>query len=487
MLGVGYTPQGAGLTPAQAAQLSSIAGGAYWEPFGPPNVQVDDVISAGVTVFDPGGGIIAVGDITPGTYTLVRIRAGVSTTIVNGAASSKAAGSVYASATFAAANWQLGDVYVFTFSGIVISISGESTSLPPIQVYGRVVTEPDIYSLATTINTNQGNPAAQTLTSTTAKLGNLARALNVIIGARWDTTSDLGTDIASIIAYVDGLEAAVGAIEGATTLHNKLTATRAGYLDLLADGTVGLAVLKAYVDEIETRLTAARAGYLDNLSAGAVAQQTSVDDLETRLTAARAGYLDNLSAGAVAQAGTALTNVTWTDARAGYLDELAAANIPADVDELKTSKGRVLCSLDFWSASQEEVQLTNVAGDKALPSVTVADLPAGATVVRAIAMFKFRAVENTNAGVNKLNGAQDIQVRVDTPGAYTDAINFVDDQFTLAASTREGGDVYFGNIDLAATITGNDGYEFQWDEAVVDAANLQFNDVQIGIRIWFSI
>jgi len=168
-----------------------------------------------------------------------------------------------------------------------------------------------------------------------------------------------------------------------------------------------------------------------------------VDALETRLTAARAGYLDGIP--------------------------------------------RVLCSMDFWSSPQEEVALTNVAGDKALPDVVVADLPSGATIVRAIAMFKFRMVEETSSGVNKLNGAQEIQVRDDSPSAWIDAINFVDDLFTLAANAREGGDVVLGAIDVSGTVDGNDTYNLQWDEAVADADGIKFNDVQVGLRIWYSI
>lgn len=48
--------------------------------------------------------------------------------------------------------------------------------------------------------------------------------------------------------------------------------------------------------------------------------------LTDRLTSTRAGYLDNLSAGAVAQASTALSTAQWTNTRAGYLDSLP--NIP---------------------------------------------------------------------------------------------------------------------------------------------------------------
>ena len=186
-----------------------------------------------------------------------------------------------------------------------------------------------------------------------------------------------------------------------------------------------------------------------------------------------------------------------TAARAGYLDELAAANIPADIDELKTSKGRQLFSMDFWSDPAEEVQLGDaVAGATvALPTVTVGDLPSGATIVRAIAMFKFRMIENTNVAANKLNGAtvantsQVIQVRDDTPGTWTDAINFVDDQFGLAAETREDGDVLIGSIDIAGSgkVDANDGYNFQWLLGRADLDYLNFNDVQCGLRIWYSV
>jgi hypothetical protein len=220
----------------------------------------------------------------------------------------------------------------------------------------------------------------------------------------------------------------------------------------------GLAALKALVDAVESKLDDGTTG-LAALRVLLDAITAYVDDLETRLSATRAGYLD----------------------------ELGPANIPADIDELKTSKGRQLFSMDFWSTPQEEVQLTNVAGDKSLPDVAVADLPAGAVVVRAIAMFKFRMIENTNAAANKLNGAQEIQVRLSPAGAWTDAINFVDDQFGIAGTTREGGDVCIGAIDVAAVVNANATYNFQWDDAVADLANLQFNDIQVGLRIWYSV
>lgn len=166
----------------------------------------------------------------------------------------------------------------------------------------------------------------------------------------------------------------------------------------------------------------------------------------------------------------------------------------ADIHTLASALAtRALFSVDYWGDPQEEVQLTAAAGTKALPNVTVADLSLG-TVVRAIAMFKFRMVENTNVAANKLDGAtvagtsQVIQVRDDTPGVWRDAINFVDDQFGIGAGPlREGGDVLIGSVDIAVEVDGNDTYNFQWLLAKADLGNIQFNDVQTGLRVWYQV
>ncbi|GAI88050.1 unnamed protein product, partial [marine sediment metagenome] len=79
-----------------------------------------------------------------------------------------------------------------------------------------------------------------------------------------------------------------------------------------------------------------------------------------------------------------LGNLSTTKNLGGILGALTTTN------NLKAILGRTLFPMDFWSDMQEEVQLTTVAGDKTLPDVVIADLPTGATIVRATAMFKFR-------------------------------------------------------------------------------------------------
>lgn len=242
---------------------------------------------------------------------------------------------------------------------------------------------------------------------------------------------------------------------------------------------------------------------LDNATDGLGALKTLIDAIPTTMVGTNNAALASSWTSALA---TALGNYTGT--RAGYIDELAAANLPTDiaalntllsdgtyglaaletlVDGIETSQARQLFSMDFWSDPQEELAITDVAGDKALPDVTVADLPAGATIVRAIAMFKFRMVENTNVAANKTLLAQHIQVRDDTPGTFRDAIGIPDDSFTIAASTREGGDVLMGDHDIAVEVDGNDTYNFQWTAADADVDGINFNDVQCGLRILYSV
>ena len=118
--------------------------------------------------------------------------------------------------------------------------------------------------------------------------------------------------------------------------------------------------------------------------------------------------------------------------------------------------------------------------------MVVSGLPAGISLVRVIAILKVRAIENTNAGgANAIQGAQNIQVRK-SGGSWVPAINLDDDQWTVAASTRESGDVLVGDNDVKTTVDGNGTYNFKFANALVDLASLRLNDVMIGLRFFFK-
>jgi hypothetical protein len=164
-----------------------------------------------------------------------------------------------------------------------------------------------------------------------------------------------------------------------------------------------------------------------------------------------------------------------------------------DVSQVVVSSGKQLLSMDFWSLPQEVAQIDGAGVTVSLPAVMIEGLPDGATILRAVAMLKFRMVENTNAAANSLDGdtvagtSQVIQVRDDTPGAWGDAIAFVDGQFSLEGEARESGDVCIGSINIDSIVVVNDIYEFQWLLGKAEQDFINFNDIQTGIRVWYSV
>lgn len=196
-----------------------------------------------------------------------------------------------------------------------------------------------------------------------------------------------------------------------------------------------------------------------------------------------------------------MANVNWIQRLLNRLGAPVGASISADIatmdavaDAIKvqTDKiaGKMLFCMDFWSDPVEEKAVTAAQVTAAVgAAVVVADLPDTATIVRAVVMMKFRMVENTNAAENSLDcaSAQPIQVDDVANNGWFTAIDFIDEQFKIAAETREGGDVLIGDNDVAARVDGNDTYDFQWLNAKAHLANIQFNDIQMGIRIWYSV
>lgn len=154
---------------------------------------------------------------------------------------------------------------------------------------------------------------------------------------------------------------------------------------------------------------------------------------------------------------------------------------------LVAAKDRLLFSVDYWSIPQLSVVVPAGAATQTMPDVVVAALPAGITVIKATAMFKFRSITNAGA-VNMLNGAQHIQVQKGGAGGFADAISLITDQFTIAAATVDApGDVVVGDHNVVAKVDGNATYNFQWTSACADVAGLTFNDVQVGLKIWYSV
>lgn len=179
-----------------------------------------------------------------------------------------------------------------------------------------------------------------------------------------------------------------------------------------------------------------------------------------------------------------------TLARATNLDNLDAA-----ISGVNTRLGRQVPYIDYWSDVTPSITIPAVAADLAFPDVVVAGLPAGGVITRVVAMFKCRAINNTNAAANNLTGAaKALRVKASAaawPGVI--AIDFATLQWPIAGSAKEGGDAIVGDNNLSVTVVGNDTYNFASrqtgtaDAIVAALASLVLQDVQVGLRVYFLL
>ena len=161
--------------------------------------------------------------------------------------------------------------------------------------------------------------------------------------------------------------------------------------------------------------------------------------------------------------------------------------VQTSIVEVENNMTTLATWIDLWSPYLAQVQLTTLAGDKSLPSITITGPPLGATVIRAVVMLKYRTLENTNAAVNGLSGPQNIQAQKAIDGVWVTGIALGGSECVVPTSTRESGDVMFGAGDIKSQIPANSGImNFQWAGAKAAQNNLHFNDIQVGLRIWFT-
>ena len=226
------------------------------------------------------------------------------------------------------------------------------------------------------------------------------------------------------------------------------------------------------------------------MTIGLSAIKTAVNAVPT--TAMRGTDNASLATSDTVPAADSAANVLERDVVGNKTDAAVEAttttkSIMAYIKGLLDRTSRQLFSVDYWSVPQLSVVVPAGAASQALPNVVVASLPAGAVVVIAKSMLKFRCLQNANAA-NKLSGAQHIQIQKDGAGGYADAISLIDDQLTIAAAAVDApGDVFMGDHNVVAKVDANATYNFQWTSANADVAGLTLTDVQTGIRIWYSI
>lgn len=154
-------------------------------------------------------------------------------------------------------------------------------------------------------------------------------------------------------------------------------------------------------------------------------------------------------------------------------------------DEQVTTLEEIWTQVDFWSQFDETITITSTAQDITLPSVTVSGLPTGAVVERAIALARFRMVSNTDCCDNEINSpGTSLAARVD--GAV-DAIILTDGMLFTPGSGHSDGVEWVGDQDIKAEVDGDGTYSFSFDDAEVLADSLLVRDIQVGLRIWYTV
>jgi len=111
-------------------------------------------------------------------------------------------------------------------------------------------------------------------------------------------------------------------------------------------------------------------------------------------------------------------------------------------EEVNTIKTGLISMMEFWSTLDDIITLTTATADVDLQNITVADIPANSTVVRAVGPFKCRAFNNTAAVVNAINGAGTINIKKSTGTWGVDDITIItiaNNIWSTAATTKEGG------------------------------------------------
>jgi len=161
------------------------------------------------------------------------------------------------------------------------------------------------------------------------------------------------------------------------------------------------------------------------------------------------------------------------------------------IDALKTELDRSKHCMTFLSVIDDVIDLPAAAADTNLPDVVISGLPAGFTLDKVLVFLIVRAIQNTNGGgANAIEGAQNIRIKKSTGAWGADdiiAIPLTDNMWTVAASTREFGDVIGGDDahDVKSEVDGNATYNLRFEDANVDLDFLRLNDVQVMIKVWY--
>ena len=170
-------------------------------------------------------------------------------------------------------------------------------------------------------------------------------------------------------------------------------------------------------------------------------------------------------------------------------------NLPADPTSETGGIARKFPFMDFWSVPADRITITNVAADLTFPDIVVAALPSGLAIKKVILVLSARALNNTNAADNYINGTnKTIRIKKSTGAWGVDdvvGITLPNQGLYCKASAKEAGPVIIGDTDLSALVNANGSYNVasrqtvSGDALVAFGASLELYDIQVGLRVFW--
>ncbi len=191
-----------------------------------------------------------------------------------------------------------------------------------------------------------------------------------------------------------------------------------------------------------------------------------------------------------------LINVPKADISAIKLKTDNLPSVPANETLLEGELAKKYSFVDFWSAPEDKITVSNVAADKPFPDIVVSGLPVGAVLKRVVLIFTCRVINDTSGAANYINAAnKTLRIKKSTGAWGSDdvaGITFDQNSLYCAGSSKEAGPAIIGSGDVKSEVDGDATYNVRSDQTtrsdaiVALAANLEIYDVQVGLRVWFE-
>ncbi len=137
------------------------------------------------------------------------------------------------------------------------------------------------------------------------------------------------------------------------------------------------------------------------------------------------------------------------------------------------------------SALDDTIPIPIVAASQAFPSITLPNI-SNATILHAYLRIVGNARQSTSGA--SVDGAQNIQIRKDTPGTWTNALLVPNSALLHSPSSGISYISWLGAIDVSSEVDAfNDTYEVQWLNALAISDVITLQDVRVELDIYYTL